>query len=163
MNLGNVLLLQGRRDEARACQEESLRLRRETGDPWSIALGEHNLGLLTRAEGDYDATRELFAAALRTFADKGDKWATAFLLEDVAALAVLLDEPAVAMRLAGAGAALREETGSPRGEADQKELDAQLAPAREALGERAEALWEAGRHGGLDDAIRTALRLCERR
>lgn len=163
MNLGNVLLLLGRPDEARACQEESLRLRRETGDPWSIALGEHNLGLLTRAEGDYDATRELFAAALRTFADKGDKWALAFLLEDVAALAVLIDEPAVALRLGGAGAAVREETGSPRGEADQKELDAQLAPAREALGERAEALWEAGRHGGLDDAIRTALRLCERR
>ncbi len=163
MNLGNVLLLLGRNDEARACQEESLRLRRETGDPWMIALGEHNLGILTRAEGDYDTTRELFDGALKTFRDHGDKWALAFILEDVAVLAVLVDEPAVALRLGGAGAAVREETGSPRGETDQQELDAQLAPAREALGERADALWEAGRLGGLDEAIRTALRLCERR
>jgi class 3 adenylate cyclase/tetratricopeptide (TPR) repeat protein len=163
MNLGNVLLLLGRPEEARACQEESLRLRRETGDPWMIALGEHNLGILLRAEGDYDATRELFAAALGTFRDHGDKWALAFILEDVAVLAVLVGEPAVALRLGGAGAAVREDTGSPRGEADRAELDAQLAPARAELGERAEALWEAGRLGGLDDAIRTALRLCERR
>ena len=163
MNLGNVLLLQGRAEEARACQEESLRLRRETGDPWMIALGEHNLGILLRSEGDYDAARELFASALETFRDHGDKWALAFILEDVAVLAMLVDEPAVALRLGGAGAAVREETGSPRGQADQEELDGQLAPAREELGERADALWEAGRMGGLDEAIRTALRLCERR
>jgi hypothetical protein len=76
---------------------------------------------------------------------------------------VLVGEPAVALRLGGAGAAVREDTGSPRGEADQKEFDVQLEPAREAVGERADALWEAGRLGGLDDAISTALRLCERR
>jgi class 3 adenylate cyclase/tetratricopeptide (TPR) repeat protein len=163
MNLGNVLLLLGNVEESRACQEESLRLRRETGDPWMIALGEHNLGILTRTEGDYDTTRELFAGALKTFRDHGDKWALAFILEDVAVLAVLVDEPAVALRLAGAGAAVREETGSPRGAADQEELDGQLAPAREALGARADALWEAGRLGGLDQAISAALRLCERR
>jgi class 3 adenylate cyclase/tetratricopeptide (TPR) repeat protein len=162
-NLGNVLLLLGRNDEARACQEESLRLRRETGDPWMIALGEHNLAMLLRAEGDYETTRELFASALRTYRDHGDKWALAFALEDIAVLAVLVDEPEVALRLAGAGAAVREETGSPRGEADQKELDAQLEPAREALGARAADLWEAGRLSGIDDAIGTALRLCERR
>ena len=115
------------------------------------------------SEGDYEATRELFAGALTTFRDHGDKWALAFMLEDVAVLAVLVDEPAVAIRLSGAGAALREETGSSRGAADQEELDGQLAPARESLGARADALWEAGRLGGLDDAISAALRLCERR
>ena len=120
MNLGNVLLLLGRHDEARACQEESLWLRRETGSPWAIALGEHNLGILTRSEGDYETTRELFAGALKTFHDHGDKWALAFMLEDVAVLAVLVDEPAVALRLGGAGAAVREETGSPRGASDQR-------------------------------------------
>ena len=163
MNLGNVLLLLGRPDEARACQEESLRLRRETGDPWMIALGEHNLGNLTRAEGDYDTTLELYGSSLATLRDHGDKWALAFILEDVAALAVLLGEPAVALRVAGAAAAVREETGAPRAQADQEELDAQLAPAREVLGQRADALWEAGKLGGLEEAIRTALRLCERR
>ena len=157
MNLGNVLLLQGHIDGARERQEESLRLRRETGDPWMIAMGEHNLGLLTRSQGDYETTRDLFARALRTFRDHGDKWALPFMLEDVAVVAVLVDEPELAMRLAGAGAAVRDETGAPRGPTDQDELDALLAPARESLGERADEVWHEGRRLGLDTAIDDAL------
>jgi tetratricopeptide (TPR) repeat protein len=162
-NLGNVLLLVGDVDGARARQEESLELRRETGDPSKIALGQHNLGLLTRAQADFGTTRKLFAGALGVYREQGDRWALAFMLEDVAVLATLLDEPALALRLAGAGAALREQTGAPRGPADQEELDGRLAPAREALGERADALWEEGRMDALEDAIATALRFCELR
>ena len=162
-NLGNVLLLVGDVDGARARQEESLELRRETGDPSKIALGEHNLGLLTRAQADFGTTRKLFAGALGVYREQGDRWALAFMLEDVAVLATLLGEPALALRLAAAGAALREQMGAPRGPADQEELDGRLAPARKALGERADALWEEGRTVELDDAIATALRFCERR
>ena len=153
MNLGNVLLLKGNVEEARLCQEESLRLRRETGDPWMIALGEHNLGLLTRSQGDYRATRDLFARALRTFRDQGDRWALAFMLEDVAVLATLLEEHEAALRLAGAGSSLREETGAPRGPADQAELDGQLDASRRALGAGAAGAWQDGRALGLDAAI----------
>ena len=161
MNLGNVLLLLGRVDEARACQEESLRLRRETGDPWMIALGEHNLGILTRSQGELDATRELFAGALAVYREHGEKWALAFMLEDVAVVAALVGEPDLALRLAGAGAALREEIGAPRGPADQEELDGQLAPARKALGEDADGAWSAGGRLDLDDALAFALAFCE--
>ena len=161
MNLGNVLLLLGRVDEARACQEESLRLRRETGDPWMIALGEHNLGILTRSQGELDATRELFAGALAVYREHGEKWALAFMLEDVAVVGALVGEPELALHLAGAGAALREEIGAPRGPADQAELDAQLAPAREALAERGEGVWRAGRALPLDEALGLALAFCE--
>ena len=59
MNLGVMLQRLGRMEEARARQEESLRLRREIGDPRMIALGEHNLGILTRTQGDYDATKRV--------------------------------------------------------------------------------------------------------
>ena len=157
MNLGNVLLLKGNVEEARLCQEESLRLRRETGDPWMIALGEHNLGLLTRSRGDFAATRDLFARALRTFRDQGDRWALPFMLEDVAVLATLLGVHDLALRLAAAGAALREETGAPRGPADQAELDGQLDASRRALGAGAAAAWQDGRTLGLDAAIEEAL------
>jgi class 3 adenylate cyclase/tetratricopeptide (TPR) repeat protein len=160
MNLGLALQALGRLDEARAQMEESLELRRVIGDPRMIALGEHNLGLLTRAEGDREATKTLFASALRVQRDQGDKWAIAFMLEDVAVLATLLDHPDVALRLAGAGAALRDETRAPRGLAGQEELSAQLAPARDALGERADAVWEEGRRLGLDEAIGEALAFC---
>jgi class 3 adenylate cyclase/tetratricopeptide (TPR) repeat protein len=161
MNLGLVLQAVGRLDEARAQMEESLQLRREIGDPRMIALGEHNLGLLTREEADYDATRALFASALRVQRDQGDKWALAFMLEDVAVLAVLVGESDVALRLAGAGAALREETRAPRGQAAQEELAAALAPAREALGEQVDGVWSEGESLGLDAAIALALSFCE--
>jgi class 3 adenylate cyclase/tetratricopeptide (TPR) repeat protein len=157
MNLGNVLLLKGNVSEARDCQEESLRLRRETGDPWMIALGEHNLGLLTRSQGDYKATRNLFRRALRTYRDHGDKWALAFMLEDVAVLATLLEQHEVALRLAGAGAAVRDEIGAPRGPADQQELDSGLRASRDTFGANASDAWEAGRRVGLDGAIEEAL------
>jgi len=158
-NLGNVLALQGHVDEARARQEESLQLRRETGDPWMIALGEHNLGVLTRSQGDLETARALFAGALPVYRDHDDRWALAFMLEDVAVLASLLGEPERALRLAGAGAALRDEIGAPRGPAQQEELDVQLAPARAAVGDRGDALWEEGRRQGLDRAVDGALAL----
>ena len=141
MNLGVMLSRVGRMEEARARQEESLRLRREMGNPRMIALAEHNLGVLTRSEGDYEAARAFLASALRVQRDQNDRWALAFMLEDIAVLATLVGEAELALRLAGAGAALREETGAPRGPAAQEELDEQLTPAREALGERAEATW----------------------
>ena len=161
MNLGLALKAAGRLDEARAQMEESLQVRREIGDPRMIALGEHNLGLLTREEGDYGETQKLFADALRVQRDQGDKWALAYMLEDVAVLAVLKGEPGVALRFAGAGSALREEIRAPRGPAVQEELAAQLAPAREALGERADSVWNEGRSLGLDKAISQALSFCE--
>ena len=161
MNLGVILFQLGRLDEGRAFQEQSLELRREMGDPWMIALGEHNLGILTRSQGDYETTKRLFAGALRVQRDQGDKWSLAFMLDDVAVLAALVGRPALAIRLAGAGAALREETGTTRGAVDQEDLDRALAPAREALGADAEREWEAGCALGLVDAIRQALELCD--
>src|SRR5207244_6521150 len=103
------------------------------------------LGVLTRAQGDIAATCRLFANALRVYHDQGEKWALAFMLEDTAVVTVLASEPELALELAGAGAALREEIGAPRGPADQAELDAQLAPAREALGAAADDAFAAGR------------------
>jgi tetratricopeptide (TPR) repeat protein len=161
MNLGVMLQRLGRMEEARARQEASLELRRQIGDPRMIALGEHNLGILLRELGDYDASRTLFASALRVQRDQRDTWALAFMLEDVAVLATLLDEPELALRLAGAAAALREATQSQHGVVTQQELDRQLAPAHEALGDRAEAAVRAGGALGLDEAVAEALAFCE--
>ena len=83
------------------------------------------------------------------------------MLDDIAVLAALVGQPEPALRLAGAGAALREETGTTRGAVDQEDLDRALAPAREALGERADEVWTAGGALGLTEAIRQALVFCE--
>ena len=160
MNLGNVLLLLGDVGGARARQEESLRLRRETGDPWMIALGEHNLAILERSQGTFERAHALFGSALPVYRDQGEKWALAFMLEDIAVLAALEGEPEMALRLAGAGSALRDEIGAPRGQSDQEELDRQLASAREALGARGDEMWADGRALPLDEAIARALAFC---
>ena len=161
MNLGVMLSRVGRVDEGKALQEESLELRREMGDPRMIALAEHNLGVLNRSDGDYRTARGLFASALRVQRDQNDRWALAFMLEDIAVLATLLGESELALRLAGGGSALREETGAPRGPAAEAELEGELAPARAALGERADTVWAEGESLGLDEAIRQALAFCD--
>jgi class 3 adenylate cyclase/tetratricopeptide (TPR) repeat protein len=163
MNLGVMLQRLGRLEEGRERQEASLDVRREIGDPRMIALGEHNLGILMRELGDYDRSRELFGSALRVQRDQQDTWALAFMLEDVAVLATLLEEHELALRLAGAADAVREQTQAKHGVKTQAELDAQLAPARVALGAAADAVWEEGRAGGLDEAIQWALEYCETR
>ena len=161
MNLGVMLQRLGRIEEGRARQEESLRVRREIGNPRMIALAEHNLGILERSQGDYDTARELFASALRVQWDQGDKWALPFMLEDVAVLATLVEEHDLALRLAGAAAALREETRAWHGVASQAELDEQLAPARAALGTHAEPMWQGGMELALDEAAQLALDFCD--
>jgi hypothetical protein len=75
-------------------------------------------------------------------------------------LAALDGRPELALRLAGAGAALREETGTTRGAVDQEDLDRALAPARDALGERADEAWGSGGDLALDDAVELALAFC---
>ena len=126
-----------------------------------IALGEHNLGILTRELGDYGTACELFASALRVQRDQGDTWALAFMLEDVAVLATRLGEAELALKLAGAASRLREETQSQHGVVSQQELDRQLVPARDALGTSVDAVWEGGRALVRDEAIRLALVYCE--
>jgi hypothetical protein len=79
------------------------------------------------------------------------------MLEDVAVLATLLEQHEVALRLAGAGAAVRDEIGAPRGPADQQELDSGLRASRDTFGANASDAWEAGRRVGLDGAIEEAL------
>ncbi len=74
-------------------------------------------------------------------------------------LAVLQGEHERAVRICGAAAALREEIGAPRPEADQALLEERLRGAAEALGEEAcEAARADGRALGLERAIAEALR-----
>ncbi len=164
MNLGNVLLLQGRAEEARACHEESLqasaRDRRPVDDRARRAQPRHPHAGGRRLRRDSRAVRERARRRSATTATSGRSRSSSRTSP-----CSRCSSTSRRSRFASAARALpcarrRARRAEP---ADQEELDAQLAPAREALGERADALWEAGRMGGLDEAIRTALRLCERR
>ena len=64
-------------DEARTCFEEAMRLNREVGDAWMVAISDNNLGNATRGLGDFSAARHHYAESLRAYREYDDKWALA--------------------------------------------------------------------------------------
>ena len=104
-------------------------LNREVGDPWMVAIVHNNLGNATRGLGDYDAARGHYADSLRAYRDYDDRWALAFLLEDIGVLAALSGDAPPALELIGAADALRESIGAPRAPSLDEEIREQMAPA----------------------------------
>ena len=132
-NLGMIASLEGRIEEARARFEEAMRLNREVGDSWMVAISHNNLGNANRGLGDYAAARRDYAASLRAHLEHDDSWALAFLLEDVGRLAALTGDPQLALELLGAADALREEIGVPRTASLEQEILRDVDPAIAAL------------------------------
>ena len=124
-------------DAARDHFETSMRLNREIGDAWMVAIGHNNLGNATRGLGDLAAAREHYAAALAAYRDYDDRWAMAFLLEDMGILAAHAGDAMAAHEALGAALRMRDEIDAPRAPALVEELGAALADARAALGEEA--------------------------
>ena len=148
-----IASLQGRHEEARERFGETIRLGREVGDGWMVAIGLNNLGNAERELGAFDAARANYAASLRANEAYDDRWALGHLLEDIGRLAALTGNAADAIRLDGASLALREEIGAPRPPALAAELDAALAAARAALGAEAKPLENEGRNLALAQAV----------
>jgi len=136
---------------------------REVGDAWMVAICHNNLGNATRGLGDYKAAWSHYADSLRAYRDYDDRWAVAFLLEDIGILAALCGDAPAALEVLGAADALREGIGAPRAPSLEEEIAAQMASCIAALSEEArEALRARGRELGLSAAIERALALCEK-
>jgi non-specific serine/threonine protein kinase len=69
---GNLALDHGEYDDAERLYEEALALRREMGDPLSIAGSLSNLGVVARQKGDYAKAVELYEQALALFREDGN-------------------------------------------------------------------------------------------
>ncbi len=83
----------------------------------------------------------------------GDRWSATRTLEDIAMLEAEIGEPEQALRAAGAAAASREAMRTPMPLPDHARLDVGLAPAREALGAKADAAWEEGRRLSMEQIL----------
>lgn len=157
-NLGQLAIDRQQYSAAQTYLEEALTLHRETGDRWRIGNSQLSLANIRRAQGDYAAAHDLYCESLRINRDLGDRWLLAFLLEDVGGLYAQLGRPEQALRLAGAGAALREVIGAPLSPTEQSKLDQVLDPARQALdAEARQSAWDAGKRLSLEEAIEAAL------
>ncbi len=99
-----------------------------------------------RDQGDYVAAHGLYHESLTINRELGDAWGLAYLLEDTGALAAREGHAARAYRLVGAAAALRETIGAPRSASEQTQLERNLEPARQVLGEADQAQAQAEGH-----------------
>ena len=113
---------------------------------------------MARAQGDYEQAGALYNESLAICRTLSDKWALAYLFEDLAWMGALQGEAQRALRLAGAASLLREDIGAPLTAGEASKLQSALQPARQALTEEERAsAWAAGRAMLLEEAIEDAL------
>ncbi|MGD0810187.1 MAG: tetratricopeptide repeat protein [Acidimicrobiales bacterium] len=160
-NIGQIACLQHDYAAAESHLRQGLQTALEVGDLWLVGLVHHSLGNTERDVGNASAARHNYTEALRRYGLIGSKWDLCTLFEDIA-IQELDAGPRAALRLIGAGEAVRQELGSPRSSAQQAELDEKLSGARAWLGEDAESELAAGRDLGLAQAQDLALQLCEK-
>jgi predicted ATPase/DNA-binding CsgD family transcriptional regulator len=153
--LGTIAQEQGDYAAARAYLEEGAAIVRRSGNRQSKAgLVLANLGMVAAAQGDHAAAARALRDSLSVFGEFRDRASVALGLERLARLAGALKQPTRALRLAGAAAALRAAGGVHLPEDAERNLEAALMLARQALGEvEATAAWAEGHAMSLDQAI----------
>ena len=155
--LGN--LARARRDNAAALRHlrSALELFGQIGARTEMARCLAGIGWVALASLDLPTAAASLGESLELSMGTGQRLGIARGLEAIAALAALRGDDAVAVRLDGAGAAVREMVGPPRPAARQDRLDTLLAPARQRLGSRWPGLVAEGRRLSTHEAVRYAL------
>jgi predicted ATPase/DNA-binding CsgD family transcriptional regulator len=155
--LGTVAQALGQYGLARSRYEHSLALAREVGDRTEVAWSLHNLGCLALDQHEYATARERLTQSLTSRLDN-DSIGFVHGLAEFACLAAAEGRPAAALRLAGATAALTQQTGIIVQPTERGRYEHWLAQARQALGEdAAEAAWAEGQRMRLEQALAYAL------
>ena len=157
--LGLVARDQGQDARAEALLEESLGIFRELEDTWGVTTALVSLGVAARLRGARVRATTLLQEGLSLRKRLGDKVGIAECLEDLAAVAAG-DAPERAVRLLGAGEALRGAMGAQLPPAHRADCEhaAEIALAR--LGQETfDHAWSAGRRLGVESAVDEALML----
>jgi len=121
---------QGDFSAARALYEESLAIRRELRDRWSIANSLNNLGLVLRDQGDSAGARALLEQSLAINRELGDRWSVANSLSSLGDVALSQHDYGAARVFLEESVAINQELSDRRAIAFLLEFFAQLAVAR---------------------------------
>jgi predicted ATPase/class 3 adenylate cyclase len=157
---GDAARQHGHLAAAQRLYEESLALYRQAGGGSGFQPPRllHRLGLLAVERGAPATARALLRESLEALVRLGYRGLVPGLLEAFAALAAAEGQHPRTLSLAGAADALREAVGERPLLAEQVDLKAPLAAARQALGESAAAAaWAAGRAMSPEQAVAYAL------
>ena len=134
ISLGTVARYQGEVERAGALLTESRTLSEGIGFREGIAWCCEQLGLLAAVDGD-PAAITLLRRSLELHSELRDRWRMSSVLEDLAAIALVLGRAPIAARLLGAAEALREAIGTVIAPCERAQHVQTAAGARAALGE----------------------------
>jgi hypothetical protein len=156
-----IAVLQQRFGEAGELFDTAMRLNREVGDTWMVAVSHNNLGNAYRGLGDGEGARDHYATSAEAYLAYGDRWAAAFLLEDISTLAAAEEQPTVALELLGAADRMRQEIDSPRSDALEAELRREIVERGTGVDDEARAAARGrGRAMDLVAALTAAIAFC---
>jgi non-specific serine/threonine protein kinase len=152
-DLAAIAAARGDYQRAATLHEESMALAQQLGDRWSIANVLHGEANLALQQGDLPRAAARYRESLALAADLGSKEGMCENLEGLARVCALhgwspkgeQDTIALAARLFGVAAALRESSGAALPPAARRDHEHALTIVREALGEaELAALWAEG-------------------
>ncbi|HEY6279838.1 MAG TPA: tetratricopeptide repeat protein, partial [Streptosporangiaceae bacterium] len=153
LSLGTIARYQGESGRAAALLAESRSLSEGIGFAEGVAWSLEQLGLLATGRDDPGAAG-LLRRSLELHRELNDRWRTASVLEDLAALALARGSAAPAARLLAAAQALREVIGTIIAPCETGQHERTLAGARAALGEDAfAAAWQQGLLATAEDLV----------
>ena len=157
VNLGNVAGWGGDHSRGYELHAESLALFEKVGERMGIAIATHNLAGSALRLGRLAEALERHVASLRLFDEIGDKDGCAESAEGLAMLANAHGDYALAGKLFGLAALLREESGTQSPAPQRVEIESERDAAQRRLGrEHYEAAWKAGRELSVNEAIALA-------
>jgi predicted ATPase len=155
---GDAARAQGDSELAVQMCRQALDIFREAGDRWGVAATLADLGNLAKEQGKHAEAQIFYCESLKVFQDLSHKRGIARVLECFAGAAAAQSQPARALHLAGAAAALRQTIGVPLSPQEQSRLEAYLAPARQMLSNDAGAKeWLTGWASPIEKVVAEAL------
>ncbi|MGH3257036.1 MAG: protein kinase domain-containing protein [Streptosporangiaceae bacterium] len=132
-NLGQLESAAGHFDRATQSLQEALTIDSEQGDLFGVALDQQSLALVNLRAGRPGQARDLLSGTFDYVASSGNASFLANILELAAAITAELGDPLRAACLAGAGAAIRQQSGLPITPLEATMLEEYLAPARDTV------------------------------
>jgi predicted ATPase/class 3 adenylate cyclase len=151
--LGKVSLAEGRLDEASDHLLEAFKELQEIGDVAGSAETKGHLAMIDLANGNWATAEKSLIESLCSFREMNDRGGVAWSLERLAAAEAAQGSFEKAARLLGAGAGIRDRTGSRRAAVDQPDFDRLIALTQEQLGDVATAEAEAGAELDFEEAV----------
>jgi len=151
ISLGTVARYQGASQRAAALLAESRSLSEKIGFREGIAWSLEQLGLLAGDQGD-PAAAALLRQSLVVHRELRDRWRTASVLEDLAAVALAGGSAPQAARLLAGAEAVRDAIGTVLAPCESAQHAKTMAGARAALGDDAfDEAWRQGLQASIDD------------